>query len=273
MFRNEGVDTTHNPEFTMCEAYAAYWDYEDMMTFTESLLKRVAVAATGSAVVNVPTCSTASATIDFGAKFARIDVVSALQQHLRLKELPSDAGALAAAAAAAGVTVAAPATTARILDACISHFIEPQCVQPTFLMHHPLDLSPLAKGHRTLAGRTERFELFVNCKELVNSYAKSLFISKKIVTLHAVTPSSTTRMSSGGASRRSAGEVDAVAARNIDAVAARNITGVAICFTYSAFFRAASDGDAEAMAGDEDFCCALECVRIANCRCKSVTLS
>ncbi len=175
MFRNEGVDTTHNPEFTMCEAYAAYWDYEDMMTFTEELLSRVSVAATGSAVVNVPSSSGgASTAIDFGAKYARIDVVSALQQHLQLAELPSDAAALAAAAAAAGVAVAAPATTARVLDALISHFIEPLCLQPTFLIHHPLDLSPLAKGHRSMAGRTERFELFVNCKELVNSYARPL---------------------------------------------------------------------------------------------------
>jgi lysyl-tRNA synthetase class 2 len=164
----------------MCEAYAAYWDYEDMMAFTEALLRRVAIAATGAAVVNVPAGGTATAAIDFGAKFAHIDVVSALQQHLRLAELPSDAGALAAAAAAAGVTVAAPATTARILDACISHFIEPQCVQPTFLLHHPVDLSPLAKSHRTLAGRTERFELFVNCKELVNSYAESFSPSNNL---------------------------------------------------------------------------------------------
>lgn len=169
VFRNEGVDTTHNPEFTMCEAYAAYWDYEDMMSFTETLLSRVAVAATGSAVVTVPGSGGASHAIDFGAKFSRIDVVSALQERLGLAELPSDADALAAAASAAGVTVAAPATAARILDALISHFIEPLCVQPTFLIHHPLALSPLAKDHRSLAGRTERFELFVNCKELVNS--------------------------------------------------------------------------------------------------------
>jgi lysyl-tRNA synthetase, class II len=171
VFRNEGVDTTHNPEFTMCEAYAAYWDYEDMMAFTEALLSRVAIAVTGSAVVSVTSGNANTTHIDFGAKFARIDVVSALQQHLKLPTLPTDAPALAAAAAAAGVAVAAPATAARILDACISHFIEPQCVQPTFLIHHPLDLSPLAKSHRSLPGRTERFELFVNCKELVNSYA------------------------------------------------------------------------------------------------------
>jgi lysyl-tRNA synthetase class 2 len=177
------VDTTHNPEFTMCEAYAAYWDYEDMMVFSEELLSHVAVAATGSAVVNVPSSSSSSSSsnsntntastiaIDFGAKFARIDVVSALQAHLHLPELPSDASALAAAAAAVGVFVAAPATPSRILDACISHFIEPQCVQPTFLINHPPDLSPLAKDHRSLPGRTERFELFVNCKELINSCA------------------------------------------------------------------------------------------------------
>jgi lysyl-tRNA synthetase class 2 len=181
VFRNEGVDATHNPEFTMCEAYAAYWDYEDMMTFTENLLSRVAVAATGSAVVNMPTSSNSSTSIDFSAKFARIDVVSALQQHLNLAELPNDAAALAAAAATAGVAVPSPQTSARVLDACISHFIEPQCVQPTFLTHHPLDLSPLAKSHRSLAGRTERFELFVNCKELVNSYASARRIHRNVV--------------------------------------------------------------------------------------------
>jgi lysyl-tRNA synthetase class 2 len=181
VFRNEGVDTTHNPEFTMCEAYAAYWDYEDMMVFTEALLSRVAIAVTGSAVVNVTSGTTSATNINFGTKFARIDVVSALQQHLKLPTLPSDAPALAAAAAAAGVVVAAPATAARVLDACISHFIEPQCVQPTFLIHHPLDLSPLAKSHRSLAGRTERFELFVNCKELVNSYADALILNTRFL--------------------------------------------------------------------------------------------
>ncbi len=154
------------------------------MTFTELLLSRVAVAATGSTVVNVPTSSSTSAAIDFGAKFARIDVVPALQQHLKLAELPGDAASLAAAAAAAGVAVSYPQTAARVLDACIAHFIEPLCVQPTFLIHHPLDLSPLAKSHRSLAGRTERFELFVNCKELVNSYASVPSIPRHFVTNH-----------------------------------------------------------------------------------------
>ncbi len=210
VFRNEGVDATHNPEFTMCEAYAAYWDYEDMMAFTEALLSRVAIAVTGSAVVSVTSGTANTTDINFGAKFARIDVVSALQQHLKLPTLPTDASALAAAAAAAGVAVAAPATAARILDACISHFIEPQCVQPTFLIHHPLDLSPLAKSHRSLPGRTERFELFVNRKELVNSYAHSTLSGSfnailVLFTPRAVTRSSTILTSSGDASKCSAG--------------------------------------------------------------------
>ncbi|KAJ2714353.1 hypothetical protein H4R19_001778 [Coemansia spiralis] len=170
-FRNEGIDADHSPEFTTCEFYQAYASLDDLMLATEDLLRAMALELTGSATVPVP--GSPDATIDFGTPFRRIDVTQALRSHV--PELPEvlDDGALAALqeiAARRNIAVPQPHTVPRLLDRLIGHYIEPDCVHPTFLVGHPAIMSPLAKSADSAGTTAARFELFVNGKELVNAY-------------------------------------------------------------------------------------------------------
>lgn len=190
-FRNEGVDLTHNPEFTACEFYAAYWDYNDLMSFTERLLEHLVRSVTGGSpkIVYHPdgewvTDSTTgertpgrALEIDFTAPYPRLSMVSTLEAKLGVT-LPADLASPEAVAALDTLCVkhnvecAPPRTAARLLDKLVGDFIEVDCVQPTFLCDHPVLMSPLAKGHRSRPGLTERFELFVNGRELANAYTE-----------------------------------------------------------------------------------------------------
>ncbi|KAJ3150070.1 hypothetical protein HDU86_006794 [Geranomyces michiganensis] len=180
-FRNEEIDSTHNPEFTTCEFYMAYADLEEVMCMTEELLRGAAIAAGGglqvSHTVNDDAGLQREVEIDFAAPFARIDVVSELERHMGRKlpdfDSPTAVSELVSACNELKVPLPSPATIPRILDRLISHLIEPTLSpHPTFLTNHPAPLSPLAKtsSSHSLSTRTARFELFIANRELVNAY-------------------------------------------------------------------------------------------------------
>jgi lysyl-tRNA synthetase, class II len=192
-FRNEGLDMTHNTEFTACEFYQAYADYYDLMDTTEAMLSELVLKVCGShKVVYHPDGTTNTdgsegrkIEIDFTPPFRRISMVSALESKLReiLNEpelkFPANVGAdnsrpylLSLFDRLPDVTCEEPKTVARLLDTLVGEFLEPECVNPTFICDHPQIMSPLAKDHRVLPHMTERFELFVNGRELCNAYTE-----------------------------------------------------------------------------------------------------
>lgn len=178
-FRNEGIDQTHNPEFTTCEFYMAFADYKDLMDMTEEMLSGLVREVTGSHVLTYhPDGPDGDAvTIDFSRPWRRLNMLEGLEEFAGIKvpyPLASEEARafLDAKAAEMGVECPAPRTTARLLDKLVGEFVEPKCVNPTFICEHPEIASPLAKYHRSKPGLTERFELFVNSTELVNAYTE-----------------------------------------------------------------------------------------------------
>jgi len=192
-FRNEGVDTTHNPEFTTCEFYQAYANYEDLMTTTQDYLKVVALEvnkllrpeAIGTeeqycVTIDIPTKGSLpalpSTKIDFSNPFRRINLVEEIEKHLG-HALPdvneaNNAPKFQAILSGLGLSCSGPFTTVKMFDVLVEHFVEPQCIQPTFLCNFPLATSPLAREHRAVPGATERFELFIARMELANAYTE-----------------------------------------------------------------------------------------------------
>ncbi|WJX23998.1 lysine--tRNA ligase [Trifolium repens] len=179
-FRNEGIDLTHNPEFTTCEFYMAYMDYNDVMDITEKMLSGMVHELTnGSYKVKYHADGTDKdpIEIDFTPPFRRIDMIEGLEEIAGLnipKDLSSDEANqyLKDACKKFEVECPPPETTARLLDKLVGHFLEETCVNPTFLINQPEIMSPLAKWHRARPGLTERFELFVNKRELCNAYTE-----------------------------------------------------------------------------------------------------
>jgi len=182
-FRNEGIDLTHNPEFTTCEAYWAYKDYNDIMGYIEELISGMVLKLKGSYKISYHGAGPDAPPIDidFTPPWRRLSMVSELEKALGVTIPGSDTGNLDTAEANAfllaqcvkhNVACPPPTTTARLLDKLVGDFLEEQCVNPAFICDHPQLMSPLAKYHRTLAGMTERFELFVNKRELVNAYTE-----------------------------------------------------------------------------------------------------
>lgn len=176
-FRNESIDLTHNPEFTTCEFYWAYKDYEYLMTFTEQLLSNMVYTIFGTHEVQYQMDNGEEVTISFKAPFRRFDMVADLEKNLGVK-IPrpldgTDANRfLEQQCEKHGITCSAPRTNTRLLDKLVAHFLEEQCVQPTFIINHPVMMSPLAKQHRDNNELTERFELFVAKNELCNAYTE-----------------------------------------------------------------------------------------------------
>ncbi|CEP18782.1 hypothetical protein [Parasitella parasitica] len=171
-FRNEGIDADHNPEFTTCEFYQAYGNLESLMNDTEIMLSEMASAVCGSDQITTKS----GQEINFRGPFQRINVIDRLSSELgtSLEFLESEDALtqLTSLCQQKGIVLTAPVTLGRVLDKLISEFIEPECLQPTFLYNHPLALSPLAKDAIDEKGRAvaARFELFVCGKEIVNAY-------------------------------------------------------------------------------------------------------
>eukprot|EP00316_Scyphosphaera_apsteinii_P023585 CAMPEP_0119311634 /NCGR_PEP_ID=MMETSP1333-20130426/23179_1 /TAXON_ID=418940 /ORGANISM="Scyphosphaera apsteinii, Strain RCC1455" /LENGTH=592 /DNA_ID=CAMNT_0007316061 /DNA_START=20 /DNA_END=1798 /DNA_ORIENTATION=+ len=181
LFRNEGMDMTHNPEFTTCEFYWAYADYEDLMNFTEQMLSKMVLTICGSYKITFhPDGKGDDAKeleIDFTPPFKRISMISGLEEVLGVQlptPLESDEAnqALKDLCKKNNVECKPPLTTARLLDKLVGEFLESQCINPTFICDHPVIMSPLAKFHRSKPGLTERFELFANCHEMCNAYTE-----------------------------------------------------------------------------------------------------
>ena len=178
-FRNEGMDPTHNPEFSSMEFYMAYADYEDLMCLTESMLSSLVLAIKGCYAfdyhLNGP--DEPPILVDFSPPFKRLNMVEALEEKLGVgivRPLKSDAcrHQLISLCTQHGVECTPPQTTTRLLDSLVGAFVETQCINPTFVCEHPTIMSPLAKYHRSKEEVTERFELFVCCKELCNAYTE-----------------------------------------------------------------------------------------------------
>lgn len=173
-FRNEDIDTTHNPEFTSCELYEAGSDYIKLMNMTEDLISNMALN-----INNTTKTKWLGQDIDLQAPYKRLDIMETLENQIKLKlnddnfKLPElDEVAYNNLRELLKVKIAPPHTLNRLVDGLIGEFVEPLCIQPTFLINHPQIMSPLAKPHRSLKDRTERFELFINKKEFCNAYTE-----------------------------------------------------------------------------------------------------
>lgn len=180
-FRNEGIDLTHNPEFTTCEFYMAYADYHDLMEITEKMISGMVKHITGSYKVTYhPDGPEGQAyEIDFTPPFRKISMVEELEKALGMKlpetnlfETEETRRILDDICVAKDVECPPPRTTARLLDKLVGEFLEVTCINPTFICDHPQIMSPLAKWHRSKEGLTERFELFVMKKEICNAYTE-----------------------------------------------------------------------------------------------------
>ncbi len=166
-FRNEGMDRTHNPEFTMLECYAAYWDYHGMMDLTERMLRRLALRFGQDGKLTY-----GGLEMDFNQPFARIRFMDALAEKTGQDLMAMDTEKLTGLAKGFGVVIKKGMGRDKILDELFSELVEPELVQPTFVMDHPKELSPLAKAHRETEGLVERFELFIAGFEVANSFSE-----------------------------------------------------------------------------------------------------
>lgn len=166
-FRNEGMDRTHNPEFTVMEIYVAYKDYNWMMDFTEEMLERVALAVNGSTKVLV-----GDREIDFARPYRRISIREAIKEKTGYDVTCMDEDQLRVACDKLKVEYDPTMGKGKLIDAILGEYVEGDFIQPTFLVDYPLDMSPLCKRHRDDSSLTERFELFVNGKELCNAYSE-----------------------------------------------------------------------------------------------------
>ncbi|CAH0700508.1 unnamed protein product [Spodoptera exigua] len=180
-FRNEGIDLTHNPEFTTCEFYMAYADYNDLISITETMLSGMVKSIHGTYKVKYQPDGPEGeeVEIDFTPPFARVPMIASLEKALNVKFPPADQLDSAEANQLLSqlcekheVECPPPRTTARLLDKLVGEFLEEKCINPTFILDHPQIMSPLSKYHRDIPGLTERFELFVMKKEICNAYTE-----------------------------------------------------------------------------------------------------
>ena len=168
VFRNEGISTKHNPEYTLLEAYQAYADYEDIMRLVEEMVGHVAEQVLGSLRLTY-----GDAQIDLTPPWRRLTLREAIQEHSGI-DFEAHADAASLRRAMAGLAVEAPATAGRgkLIDELLSTFVEPKLIQPTFLLDYPLELSPLAKRKPDNPNLVERFEGFLAGREIANAFSE-----------------------------------------------------------------------------------------------------
>lgn len=166
-FRNEGMDKTHNPEYTSMEVYVAYKDYFWMMDTTETMFKNCALAANATSVVEID-----GKIIDLGKPFRRAKMFDLYKEYTGKDLFGLTREELLVAAKELHVVVEDDATSMKILDEIFGEKVEAHLIEPTFVMDYPIEMSPLTKKHREIEGLVERFELFINGTEFANCYSE-----------------------------------------------------------------------------------------------------
>ncbi len=166
-FRNEGMDRTHNPEFTILEFYVAYKDYYWMMETTEQMLEQTAIATNGTSVTTVDGVG-----IDFKAPYKRISIYDAINEHTGFDISAMDETGLREVCRSLKIDIDPTMGKGKLIDEIFGGKCEKHYVQPTFIIDYPVEMSPLTKKHRSKEGLVERFELIVNGKEIANAYSE-----------------------------------------------------------------------------------------------------
>ena len=166
-FRNEGMDRTHNPEFTILEFYVAYKDYLWMMDTTEQMLERTAIATNG-----ITTTTINDVTVDFKAPYKRISIYDAIEEHTGIDISEMDEDGLRGVCKQLHIDVDASMGKGKLVDEIFGGKCEKHYIQPTFIIDYPVEMSPLTKKHRSKPGLVERFELIINGKEIANAYSE-----------------------------------------------------------------------------------------------------
>lgn len=166
-FRNEGMDRTHNPEFTILEFYVAYKDYLWMMETTEQMLESTAMAVNGTTEAQY-----GENLVNFKAPFKRVSIHDAIKEHTGFDIVGMEEPELREVCKKLNIHVAGNLGKAKLIDAIFGEKCEPNYIQPTFIIDYPIEMSPLTKKHRSKQGVVERFELMVNGKEVANAYTE-----------------------------------------------------------------------------------------------------
>jgi len=166
-FRNEGMDKTHNPEFTMMELYVAYKDYNWMMEFVEEMIASVTKSVFGTTKFNIE-----GQEIDFGEKWNRISMIDQLRKETGIDVLSASEDDLIKALEDKNVDLTGGESKGKLIDELFSATVEPRIVSPTFVIDYPVELSPLAKKHRSKEGLVERFEGYVLGREICNAFSE-----------------------------------------------------------------------------------------------------
>jgi lysyl-tRNA synthetase class 2 len=166
-FRNEGMDRTHNPEFTQMELYVAYKDYMWMMDMTEKMLRQIAIDVNNTSEVVF-----GEQTIDFGKPFERLTIFGAIEKHTGVDCSEMSEEELRKTAKEFGADVDENMGSGKLIDEIFGEKVEHLLIQPTFIMDYPISMSPLTKKHRDNPELTERFELIINGKEIANCYSE-----------------------------------------------------------------------------------------------------
>jgi lysyl-tRNA synthetase, class II len=166
-FRNEGMDRSHNPEFTCMELYVSYKDYNWMMTFTEQLLEKICMAVNGSTEVKI-----GDNTVSFKAPYRRLPILDAIKEKTGHDLNGKSEDEIRDIAKQLGIEVDDTMGKGKLIDEIFGETCEGTFIQPTFITDYPVEMSPLTKMHRSKPGLTERFELMVNGKELANAYSE-----------------------------------------------------------------------------------------------------
>ena len=166
-FRNEGMDKTHNPEFTCMEIYVAYKDYNWMMCFVERMLERIALKVNGKTTVEI-----SGQEVDFAGPYRRLPILDAIKEYAGVDVKGMSEDELRAVCASLDVPVEPSMGKGKLIDAIFGAYCEEKLIQPTFVIDYPVEMSPLTKRHRSDPTLTERFELFICGKELANAYSE-----------------------------------------------------------------------------------------------------
>lgn len=167
MFRNEGMDRTHNPEFTSLEFYVAYKDYHWMMGITEEILEKVAIAVNSTTKIQ-----SWGNEIEFAGPYTRLSIFEAIEKYTGVNVEGKTEAELIAQCKEWGIETDATMGVAKLIDEIFGAKVEDNLIQPTFIIDYPVEMSPLTKKHRSKPGLVERFELFINGKEVANAYSE-----------------------------------------------------------------------------------------------------